>query len=67
MLRNINVLAFVEKAVKKVLASLEMCWHFQKELLKFFSKHRKVLAFTKGAVKKVFVSLEMCRHLLKEL
>ena len=28
-----NELAFVEGAVKKGSASLEMCWHFQKELL----------------------------------
>jgi len=34
MLRKINELPFVEGAVKKVLASLEMCWPFQKELLK---------------------------------
>jgi len=28
------VLEFAEGAVKKVLASLEMCWHSKKELLK---------------------------------
>jgi len=28
------VLAFANGAVKTVLASLEMCWHSQKELLK---------------------------------
>jgi len=28
-----NVLAFVEGAVQRVLASLEKCWHLLKELL----------------------------------
>jgi hypothetical protein len=36
-----KVLAFTEGAVKKVLASIEMCWQL-----------KKVLAFTEGAVKK---------------
>jgi hypothetical protein len=47
------------KAAKKVLPSIEMCWHPQKELLK------NVLAFLKRAVKKVLASLEMCWHFLR--
>jgi hypothetical protein len=39
------VSSFAEKAVKKVLASIEMCWHPQKELLKSFGKITNVLAF----------------------
>jgi len=34
------VLAFVEGAGKKVLASIEMYWHLIKELLKSVGKHR---------------------------
>jgi len=30
-----NVLAFLKRAVKKVLASLEMCWHFLKGCYNF--------------------------------
>jgi len=45
------VLAFVKRAVKKVLTSLE----------------RNVLAFAEEAVKKVLASLDMCLHLEKEL
>ena len=44
------MLAFANGAVKKVLASSEMCWHFQKELLKSVGKFRNVSAFAKGAV-----------------
>ena len=47
------MLAFVEGAVKRVLASLEKCWHSQKERVKSVGKLRKVLAFAKGAVKKI--------------
>ena len=59
--------AFDEGAVKKVFASVEECWHIQKELLKNVSKRRKVLAFADGAVKKVFASLEECWHSQQEL
>jgi len=45
-----------------VLASSEMCWHSQKELLKSVGKFRNVSAFAKGAVKKVMASMEMCLH-----
>jgi len=47
------VWAFVEGAVKKVLASLEKCCHSLKELIKNVGKLRKVLAFPEGAVKKI--------------
>jgi len=47
------------------LASLEVGWHFQKEMLKNVSKLKKVLAFANGAVKKVFASLEMCWYFQK--
>ena len=56
------MLAFANGAVKKVLASSEMCWHSQKELLKSVGKFRNVSAFAKGAVKKVMASIEMCLH-----
>jgi HEPN domain-containing protein len=59
--------AFAEKAVKKVLATLEKCWHSLKELLKNVEKLRNVLAFPEGAVKKVLASIEKCWHLQKEL
>ena len=32
----VKVLAFAEGAVKKVLASLEMCWHWLKDLFKMY-------------------------------
>jgi uncharacterized protein YaaN involved in tellurite resistance len=47
-----SVLTFAEEANKKVLASLEKCWHSQKERLKSVGKLGKVLAFAEGAVKK---------------
>jgi len=59
-------LTFPEGAVKKVLASLEKCWHLLKELLKSVGKLRKVLQFPERAGKK-FASLEMCCYLLKKL
>ena len=46
------MLAFGNGALKKVMASSEMCWHSQKELLKSVGKFRNVSAFAKGAVKK---------------
>ena len=46
------MLTFAEEANKKVLASLEVCWHSQKERLKSVGKLGKVLAFAEGAVKK---------------
>ena len=60
------MLSFAEGAVKKVLASIEMCWHPQNELLKCFGKKTNVFAFPEGAVKKVLTSLEMCWHSHKE-
>ena len=51
------MLAIAEGFVKKVMASLEMCWHSQKELLKCVAKLRKVLAIAEGSVKKVLASL----------
>jgi hypothetical protein len=39
------VLAFPKGAVKKMLASLEKCWHSLKELVKRVGKLRNVLAF----------------------
>ena len=50
--------AFANGAVKKVLASSEMGWHSQRDLLKSVGKFRNVLAFAKGDVKKVFASLK---------
>jgi hypothetical protein len=61
------VLALTEGAVKKVLASLEKCWHLLKELLKNVGKYRNVLAFPEGAFKKVLANLEKCWNLLREL
>jgi hypothetical protein len=74
--------AFANGAVKKVLASSEMGWHSQKELLRSVGKfrnvsafakgadnkcwHRNVLASPEGAVNKLLASLQMCWHLLKE-
>jgi hypothetical protein len=55
------------KAVKKVLASIKMLWHPQKELAKSVGKFRNSLAFAEGAVKKVLTNLEMCWHSQKEL
>ena len=52
-----KVLAIAEGAVKKVTASLEMCWHSQKELLKSVVKLRQVLAIAEEAVKKVLARL----------
>jgi HEPN domain-containing protein len=49
-----------------VLASLEMCWHFQR-LYKNLFKLRKVLTFAEKAVKYVLASLGRDRHSLKEL
>jgi hypothetical protein len=51
-----KVLAFALGAVKKVLASLEMCWYSLTEVLKSIGKLRKVLAFAVGTVKKVLSS-----------
>ena len=48
----VNVLAFPEGAVKKVLASLEKCWQFQKELLKNVGKLSNVLEFAEEAFEK---------------
>jgi len=45
------VLAFPEEAAKKILASLEKCWHSLKELLKSVCKLRNMSAFPEGAVK----------------
>ena len=53
-----KMLALAYEAVKKVLASSEMAWHSQRELLKSVGKFRNVLAFAEGDVKKVFASLE---------
>jgi hypothetical protein len=61
------VLAFAKGIVKKVLASLEMCWRSKKELLKSDGKLRKMLAFARGAFKNVLSSLGKCWHSLKEL
>jgi hypothetical protein len=61
-----KVLAFSEGAVKKAMASIEMCWYPQTELLISVGKLRNVSAFAKGAVKQVFPSLEMCWQLQKE-
>jgi hypothetical protein len=47
------VLVFPEGAFKKMLASVEKCWHMLMELLKSVCKLRRVLAFSEGAVKKV--------------
>jgi hypothetical protein len=44
------VQSFPEGAIKKVFASLEMCWHSLKELSKIFGKLRNVLAFAEEAV-----------------
>jgi hypothetical protein len=45
-------LAFTEGAVKKVLASLEMCWHSLRELLKKPWGAQKRVDILEGAVKK---------------
>jgi hypothetical protein len=46
------VLAFSEGAAKILLASLKMCWHSLRELLKSVGRLRNVLAFPEGAAKK---------------
>jgi len=57
-----KMLAFADGTVKKVFASLEMCWYSQKELLKSVSKFRNGSSFAEGSVKKLLASIEMCWH-----
>ena len=60
------MLAFAEEAAKKVLASLDMCLHLERKLLKIVGKLRKVLAFAEGVVEKVLARLETGWQFRKE-